>query len=240
MKRKSSILFLLALCGILTLSGCRKKIEETESETQSETVTETESETETDSEKETQKETQKKTSVSNKQSTEKKTVKPSTINSNSSTQKQTEKNNTATAGTEQCPYCFQQISLASNGSGSTIYAEHVAQEKAWADTYGWGDTPPTENPNSGNTTPSTDTPSTYTPATDTPATNGGDDSAQCGYCYQWFSVSDGTYSAHIAAHNADLGLPSDTEYVQCPKCGYSYPKGNMYDNHVCVTEQPNT
>lgn len=230
MKRKSSILFLLALCGILTLSGCRKKIEETESETQSETVTETESESETDSEKETL----KKPSAINKQSTEKKTVKPSTINSDSSTQKQTEKknntNNTTTAGTEQCPYCFQQISLASNGSGSTIYAEHVAQEKAWADTYGWGDTPP-----SGGTTPSTDAPTT--PSTDAPSSgNGGDDSAQCGYCYQWFSVSDGTYSAHIAAHNADLGLPSGTEYVKCPKCGYSYPKGNMYDNHVCVTE----
>lgn len=232
MKKQSRILFLLAVCGILTLSGCRKKIDETESETQSETITE--SETEKQTQKKTERTTEKKTPTTQK-STEKKTVKPSTVNGNSSTGQTNRPSTTpeteaqASAGTEMCPYCFQQISLAPTDSGSTIYAEHVAQEKAWADTYGWGDTPPTSA--------STDAPATNAPTTDAPSTDGNiDDSAQCGYCYQWFSVSDGSYAAHVAAHNEELGLPSGTEYITCPRCGYSYPKGSMYDNHVCVVE----
>ena len=218
MKKQSRILFLLAVCGILTLSGCRKKIDETESETQSETITE--SETEKQTQKKTERTTEKKTPTTQK-STEKKTVKPSTVNGNSSTGQTNRPSTTpeteaqASAGTEMCPYCFQQISLAPTDSGSTIYAEHVAQEKAWADTY----------------------PATNAPTTDAPSTDGNiDDSAQCGYCYQWFSVSDGSYAAHVAAHNEELGLPSGTEYITCPRCGYSYPKGSMYDNHVCVVE----
>ncbi|MGI6017484.1 MAG: hypothetical protein ACOX8M_01540 [Marvinbryantia sp.] len=230
MKKQSRIFFLLAVCGILTLSGCRKKIDETESETQSETVTE--SETEKQTQKKTEKTTEKKTPTTQK-STEKKTVKPSTVNGNTptgQTNRPSTTPETEAAGTEMCPYCFQQISLAPTDSGSTIYAEHVAQEKAWADTYGWGDTPPTN-------TPTTGTPSTDAPATDAPSTDGNtDDSAQCGYCYQWFSVSDGSYAAHIAAHNEELGLPSGTEYITCPKCGYSFPKGSLYDNHVCVSD----
>ena len=42
MLKKSRLLLLLALCGLLSLTGCRKKADETESETQ--TVSETESE----------------------------------------------------------------------------------------------------------------------------------------------------------------------------------------------------
>ena len=238
MKKRIRILFLLAVCSILTLSGCRKKIDETESETQSETVTETESESETKKQiqKNTEKITEKKVPATQK-STDKKTVKPSTVDGNApagQTDRTSTTPETEAAGTEMCPYCFQQISLEPTDSGSTIYAEHVAQEKAWADTYGWGDTPPT---NASTDTPATDTPATDAPATDAPSTDGNsDDSAQCGYCYQWFSVSDGSYAAHIAAHNDELGLPSGTEYITCPKCGYSYPKGSMYDNHVCVTE----
>ncbi len=237
MKKQSRILFLLAVCGILTLSGCRKKIDETESETQSETITE--SETEKQTQKKTERTTEKKTPTTQK-STEKKTVKPSTVNGNSSTGQTNRPSTTpeteaqASAGTEMCPYCFQQISLAPTDSGSTIYAEHVAQEKAWADTYGWGDTPPTS---ASTDAPATNAPATNAPTTDAPSTDGNiDDSAQCGYCYQWFSVSDGSYAAHVAAHNEELGLPSGTEYITCPRCGYSYPKGSMYDNHVCVVE----
>lgn len=232
MKKQRRILLFLVLCSILALSGCRKKIDETESETQSETVTETESETEKETQKKTEKVTERRAPVS-QNPTDKKKVKPSTVNGNSQTGQTNRTPNTAqteapsTTATEMCPYCFQQISLAATDSGSTVYAEHVAQEKAWADAYGWGDTPPVN-------TPSTEAPST--PSTEAPSTGGNtDDSAQCGYCYQWFSVSDGTYAAHIAAHNAELGLPSGTEYITCPNCGYSFPKGSLYDNHVCVT-----
>ena len=63
MVRKSRLLLLLALCGILGLSGCRKKVEEPQSETQTETVSETEKETETEKTKvkATEKTTDKKT-----------------------------------------------------------------------------------------------------------------------------------------------------------------------------------
>lgn len=226
MIKKSRLFLLLALCGVLSLSGCRKKIAETETETETQSETVSETETEKPTEKQTEKETQKTTISTNKntKTTEKTTVKPSAINSGSTTNTT---NNTATDsyGTDQCPYCYQQISLAPNGDGTTVYSVHVAQEKAWADTYGYGDTPPTEAPQQ----------QTEQPTTEQQAQNT-NDVAQCGYCYQWFTVSDGSYSAHVAAENATLGLPEGTEYIQCPTCGYSYPKGSLYDNHVCVTE----
>lgn len=76
------------------------------------------------------------------------------MNGSSKTQtseSQTKTNQTDTsAGTQMCPYCYQQISLASDGEGSTIYADHVAQEKAWADYMASSNT---------QTTPSTEAPS---------------------------------------------------------------------------------
>ncbi|EET61862.1 hypothetical protein BRYFOR_06054 [Marvinbryantia formatexigens DSM 14469] len=229
MAKKGRLLFLLALCGMLSLTGCRKKAEETESETTTVSETESESETEKETEKTTEKKSQN-TSVKNTTETEKTTVKasaakPSTTGSSTQTESTAQTENSA--GTAQCPYCYQQISLASNGDGTTVYSVHVAQEKAWADMYGYGDTPPANQQQ-------TNAQQTEAQQTDAPS-GGTDDSQQCGYCYQWFSVSDGSYAAHLAQENASLGLPQGTEYVQCPTCGYSFPKGSLYDNHVCVT-----
>lgn len=98
--------------------------------------------------------------------------------------------------------------------------------------YGYGNTPPANQQQTD--TQQTNAPQTNAPQTEDPS-NTVDDSQQCGYCHQWFSVSDGSYAAHIAEENASLGLPQGTEYVQCPTCGYSFPKGSLYDNHVCVT-----
>lgn len=225
MAKKGRLLFLLALCGMLSLTGCRKKAEEAESETQTVSETESESETEKKTEKTTEKGTRK-TTENNTASTDKKTtVKASTKTpSTTGTTPQTG----SAAGTAQCPYCYQQISTASNGDGTTVYSVHVAQEKAWADMYGYGDTPPA-NQQQTDTQQQTNASQTETPP------NTVDDSQQCGYCYQWFSVSDGSYAAHLAEENAALGLPQGTEYIQCPTCGYSFPKGSLYDNHVCIT-----
>lgn len=227
MKKKSRLIFLLVLCVAVSLCGCRKKAAETESETETQTVTETESETEKETQKETKKETEKSTTTSNKTtSTEKTTVKPSTVKSNSSTGSSSTKPSTSsttpstsnnTAATQQCPYCYQQISTAPNGDGTTVYSVHVAQEKAWADTYGYG----------------TDTPQ----QTEAPEQNA-NDSAQCPYCYQWFSISDGSYNAHI---NSETSTPADSggavSYTQCPYCGNLYPTGTAYDTHVCPANQ---
>lgn len=229
MKKKSRLILLLVLCLAVILSGCRKKVAETESETETETMSETKKETESETETETKKETEKSTTASNKNttSTEKTTVKPSTVKSNStsgsssstkpSTSSTTPSTNNTTTATQMCPYCYQQISTASNGDGTTVYSVHVAQEKAWADTYGYG----TETPQQ----------------TEAPAQNT-NDSAQCPYCYQWFSVSDGSYNAHLTT---ETGIPVNvgggTEYVQCPNCGNLYPAGNAYDTHVCPANQ---
>lgn len=226
MIKKSRYFLLFALCGILSLSGCRKKAPETEAQTETESETKTEKVTEKQTEKETQKPTEKASTASNKntKTTEKTTVKPSTITAN----KKPNTNTTTPAtdyGTQQCPYCYQQISLAPNDDGTTVYSVHVAQEQAWAETYGYGDQPGTA------------TQDPQQPAQDPQQPSNNNDVAQCGYCYQWFTVSDGSYAAHIAAENASLGLPEGTEYIQCPICGYSYPKGNLYDNHVCVPPQ---
>lgn len=225
MKKKTRLLLLVTLCLAVSLCGCRKKVAETESET--ETMSETQSETETESESETESETEteKKTSVSKntkstEKSTEKTTVKPSTVNSNSASGSSSSGNSSSagTTATQMCPYCYQQISTASNGDGTTVYSVHVAQEKAWADTYGYGtdNTQTTEGQNQTTT----------------------DDTAQCPYCYQWFTVSDGSYNAHITS---EAGTPVDTgsddQYVQCPKCGNVYPAGNAYDTHVCPANQ---
>lgn len=230
MIKKSRYFLLFALCGILSLSGCRKKAPETEAQTETESETKTEKVTEKQTEKETQKPTEKASTASNKntKTTEKTTVKPSTITANKKPNTTTNTNTTTPAtdyGTQQCPYCYQQISLAPNDDGTTVYSVHVAQEQAWAETYGYGDQPGTA------------TQDPQQPAQDPQQPSNNNDVAQCGYCYQWFTVSDGSYAAHIAAENASLGLPEGTEYIQCPICGYSYPKGNLYDNHVCVPPQ---
>ncbi|MDO4343830.1 MAG: hypothetical protein Q4C50_03400 [Eubacteriales bacterium] len=226
MKKKGKLLFLLSLCAVLSLTGCRKKLAETESETQSETVSEKQTETQTEKQtvKATEKSTSKSTSSTTK-TTEKTKVKASTVTSETSSTTTTP--TTEAYGTQQCPYCYQQISLEPNGDGTTVYSVHVAQEKAWADTYGYGDTPPTESTNAQTETQA-QTQSTAA-ATEAPAT------AQCGYCYQWFTVADGSYQAHLDAENAALGMPAGTEYIQCPTCGYSFPKGSVYDTHVCIT-----
>ena len=118
-----------------------------------------------------------------------------------------------------CPYCYQQISLASDGAGSTLYADHVAQEKAWSDYIN----------STGNTQT---TPSTDASTPETSSTNS--DTAQCPYCYQYFTVSDGSYSAHLNAENSSLGLPEGSDYVTCPLCGNTYQRGVEYDTHYCT------
>lgn len=236
MKKRSRLLFLLALCAALSFTGCRHRGAETESETetQSETVSEAKTEKTTSSETETEKSktTVKRTSVlpstvtgntgdgSNKQTDKTQSTNKTTTSTNKTT------TGTATTATQQCPYCYQQISTAPDGNGSTIYETHVAQEKAWAELNGYDP----------NTTPTTEA-NQATSETDqaAPSTDAGD-TAQCGYCYQWFTVSDGSYAAHIAEENAALGMPEGTEYITCPICGYAFPKGSMYDNHVHVTE----
>ena len=222
MKKKGRLFFWLLLCGMLGLTGCRQPVKETETETQSETISETETETETESE--TQKQTERKTNTpaTEKQSetNKKTTTKKTNVNPVTSTTETTETNTSSAYGTQQCPYCYQQISLAPNEDGGTVYSAHVAQEKAWADYMSkQGET---SSPSDVSQTPSTEAPQTNT-----------SDVQQCGYCYQWFSVSDGSYAAHLASENASLGMPEGTEYIQCPLCGYSFPKGSVYDNHVC-------
>lgn len=230
MKKKTRLLLLLTLCLTVSLCGCRKRVAETETETETASETETETEKESETEKETKKETEKSSTASNKNtnSTEKTTVKPSTVKSNTtsgsssstkpSTSSTTPSANNSTTATQMCPYCYQQISTASNGDGTTVYSVHVAQEKAWADTYGYG----TE---------------TTQQSTEAPAQNT-NDVAQCPYCYQWFTVSDGSYDAHLAT---ETGIPVNvgggTEYVQCPNCGNLYPAGNAYETHVCPANQ---
>ena len=248
MKKKTFLVYILAASMIFSLSGCRAKITETEtetttsSETESETVKETETEKTTEKQSETQKATEKasstgtssskstsskdkSTSTEKNTSTEKTTVKPSTIQNNT----QNTESASSSAGTQMCPYCYQQISLASDGAGSTIYADHVAQEKAWSDYM--------NSTEAAQTTPSTDTPSTDTPSTDasTPETSStNSDTAQCPYCYQYFTVSDGSYSAHLDAENSSLGLPEGSDYITCPLCGNTYQSGVEYDTHYCT------
>ena len=221
MKKKVLLLYILAFSMMFAFSGCRSRVAETESE--SETISETEKQTEKKTEKktqkqsETQKSTEKKTSTQsgtkkNTSSTDKTTVKPSTVNGSSKTQtseSQAKTNQTdASAGTQMCPYCYQQISLASDGEGSTIYADHVTQEKAWADYMASSNT---------QTTPSTEAPSSSS------------DSAQCPYCGQWFSISDGSYNSHISAETSGT-----SDYITCPLCGNTYQKGVEYDTHYCT------
>lgn len=215
MKKKAFLLYILAFSMMFSFSGCRSKIAETESE--SETICETEKQTEKETQKqsETQKATEKKTAASDNKkdtsSTDKTTVKPSKINETNKTktsEKKTQTNASSSAGTQMCPYCYQQISLASDGQGSTIYANHVAQEKAWAEYMA---------SSSAQTTPSTEAPSS------------GSDSAQCPYCSQWYTISDGSYNAHI---NAETSGSSD--YITCPLCGNTYQKGVEYNTHYCT------
>ncbi|MDO4521655.1 MAG: hypothetical protein Q4B57_00765 [Eubacteriales bacterium] len=223
MKRKKVCLLLLTVCLVLGMSGCRKKLAETEKETETmttEQVTESETQKATETEKATTKTTEAETTSSKTTSnTEKKTtVKPSAVAGNNAATQNNTTNNAASYGTEMCPYCYNQISLQPNGDGTTVYSVHVAQEKAWADTYGYG----TDTPNNG---------TTQTEAQQTEAQQ--DATAQCPYCYQWYTVADGSYDAHLASHNSNLG----TGYVTCPRCGNTYAKGIEYDTHYCTGGQ---
>lgn len=218
MKKRTLLLYILAFAMMFSFSGCRSKVTETESE--SETVSETEKPSEKPTEKETQKATQKQSETQkstekktvaqkNTTSTDKTTVKPSTVNNNTQTSESQQQTTEANAGTQMCPYCYQQISLASDGQGSTIYADHVAQEKAWADYMASSDNTQT------------------TPSTEAPASNS--DSAQCPYCNQWFTISDGSYNAHISAETSGA-----SDYITCPLCGNTYQRGIEYDTHYCT------
>lgn len=231
MKKKNFLVYIIAAAMILSLGGCRAELKETEASTSSEAVSETAKETETEKETTKQTETQKATekasstgtssskntsSKDKSTSTEKTTVKPSTL---SNKNKQSTESSDSSAGTRMCPYCYQQISLASDGAGSTIYADHVAQEKAWSDYVNSTD--------STQTTPSTDA---STPG----SSSASSDTAQCPYCYQYFTVSDGSYSAHLSSENSKLGLPDGSDYVTCPLCGNTYRRGIEYDTHYCT------
>lgn len=232
MKKKIILVYILAASMMLSLGGCRAKVAESETETSS--VKETESETETEKKTEKQSETQKATEKSSSRntassrnasskdktaSTEKTTVKPSTIPNNTQSSESQQPSTEANAGTQMCPYCYQQISLASDGQGSTIYADHVAQEKAWSDYM--------NSTESSQTTTSTDGQTSETQSTNS-------DTAQCPYCYQYFTVSDGSYSAHLDSENANLGLPEGSDYITCPLCGNTYQRGVEYDTHYCT------
>ena len=215
MKKKTLLLYILAFAMMFSFSGCRSKVAETESE--SETITETEKKTEKQTEKKTEKQsesqkvTEKKTTPTTEKkkttTTEKTTVKPSTINNNTNTSESQSQTN-ANAGTQMCPYCYQQISLASDGQGSTIYANHVAQEKAWSE---YMESSKTQT----------------TPSTEAPSSN--NDVAQCPYCSQWFTISDGSYNSHISAETS-----GSSDYITCPLCGNTYQKGIEYDTHYCT------
>ncbi len=224
--RKQVWLISVILCGMF-LFGCRQRLAQTETPgaaaTQTEAVTETQKPTEPQTEAPAQAQTEKESETEKKPKTSAKqtTVKPSTTGTTQTNPAQTE----ATGPTKQCPYCFQQISTAPDGNGSTIYDAHVAQEKNWAELNGYGDLPPGTLPTEA-----------QTEAPAQPQTEATNDLKQCGICYQWFTVSDGSYAAHIAAENQSMGAPNGTEYIICPKCGNAYPAGSLYDNHVCVTE----
>lgn len=227
MRKRGKWLVLAALC-VIWITGCRQRVEETEEQTQPATVLSTEAETEKTTEKATEKPTEKESESETKTKTTVKhtTVKPSTTGNNNSNSANNTAANTPAGETKQCPYCYQQISTAPDGNGSTIYDAHVAQEKNWADLNGYGDTPPASQQ-------STDA-SQQTSSTEAQQTDASNDTRQCGYCYQWFTVSDGSYAAHVQMENQSLGLPENTEYIVCPKCGNAYPAGSLYDNHVCV------
>lgn len=230
MKRSRKWAWLAVLLGVLCLFGCRQREQETEPPVAAQTNAPTEKQTERPTEKVTEKPTEKETETEKKTTAKKTTVKPSTTGSAAGNKTTTGTTNTAGTTTntsayptQQCPYCYQQISTAPDGNGSTIYDTHVAQEKNWADMYGYGDQPPVSQQTEAATEAAQQT-EAY------------DDSRQCGYCYQWFSVSDGSYAAHLQQENQELGLPEGTEYKICPICGNSYPVGSLYDNHVCITD----
>ncbi len=205
MKKKTILFLLITACAAFSLAGCRKRIPETEA-ADTETAAETESETEKKTEQATESETKKaieptasakpKASASPAASAD---PKASASPAASATPKASAapKASTAPVATQQCPYCYQQIPLTPNGDGTTVYSVHVAQEKAWADTYGYGDQPP-----AGQQTDTSADPPQNTPA-DTPSADFPSDIQQCPVCYQWFTVSDGSFAAHQqSAHPA--------------------------------------
>ena len=213
MKKRYLFLYISLLAAALTLGGCRSKQKEPETQAVTEAATEpaTEKATEKETEKQVEKQTEKKTA-----STEKTSVKPSTVKPNT----QNTQNNQAAGATQMCPYCYNQISTASSGSGSTVYNDHVAQEKAWAELMA------SQQGTSGNDNQQTDQ--------NQPASS--DDTAQCPYCYQWFTVSDGSYNYHMSLENSGSAGSDDVGYVTCPICNNTYRSGIEYDTHYCTTD----
>ncbi len=225
MNKVIKVLFLLSLSSVLLLSGCRRKpVEQTEQQTEKQTETETEKVTETEKqtekETETEKQTQKQTERQTQKSTEKQTEKPAATQnkqteSNKKTVTPTNPTTPSAAGTGgQCPYCYGTFDASE-------YAEHVAAEEAYIEymkSQGvYMETAPAQTPNNG-----------YDTGNNTGYDTG---SAQCPYCYGFFSTDStygySEYSQHLAAEEANSYQDSAVEYTQCPYCGlwidpYSY------------------
>lgn len=216
MKKFTYLLLLLSLSSVVLFSGCRRKpieqieiITETESESETEIETETESETETEAEtkkaKNTKKQTTQKEKTKTEKETDKKTVTPSTPANPSGTT------------SDMCPYCFGTFSTIPNGDGSSEYSEHVAAEEAYIEymkSQGlYTDPSPSANTNNYN--------------------NAG--SAQCTYCWGWFSTDStygySEYSQHMAMEEANAYQQNQIQYTQCPYCGL-YIDPVSYQDHV--------
>ncbi len=206
MKKRMQLLWLIALCLVLTLAGCRRKPIETESETQSETEKATEklTEWETETTKLTQPATERQSET--KKETAKKTTKKTSVTP--STTKQTE-----AVATQMCPYCGNSFSTVAGADGSSPYSTHVAQEEAYINSQQGGeDTPGYQTGSDGNL---------Y---------------AQCPYCYQWFlDVADESgyspYADHVAAESAYANQEAEEDYVQCPNCG-NWVTPEEYQQHI--------
>lgn len=257
MKLKKALILLASAMFLLGATGCHKEpastIIETESESETETTTETEteSESETETEKQTEKETKKETerkstavetekqtaaarpgttgtttgtAASKPSATQPTTVKPSSPTDTAATRPAA---STQSYETDTCPYCGNEFYLANN-----TYADHVAQEESWIAymaSIGQSDT----TGNSGYTDNSSDAGSGYQDP---------DPSAQCPYCYGWFTINDGSMNYHLqaeaayAAENApaqDNVDYDDVTYLVCPYCGVTYPEGPAYPVHYC-------
>ena len=221
------MLLLLSLSSTLLLSGCRRKpVDPVQPQTETETQKMTETETEKTTEKVTEKVTEKQTEKVTEKQTEKPAAKPATEKQTDKKQPTSTKTTVAPSqpvnpspngggATNTCPYCCGSFSTVPGADGVSEYTSHVGAEEAYIEytksqgTY--------TDPNAGATTPSNQ--------------YGGTATAQCPYCWGWYSTDStygySEYSQHLAAEEANSYQQSTVEYTQCPYCGlwidpYSY------------------
>lgn len=63
-----------------------------------------------------------------------------------------------------------------------------------------------------------------------------EETSQCPYCYQWFTVADGSYYSHMQAEYTypdNYYYEGEETYVICPYCGHDYIEGPGYAPHYC-------